>query len=620
MQQQRQRNHAAILPFLLAAIRLALADAQLTAAGWGSSASSSSRQLRDHRTHIYKAGEHVVLYANKVGPFHNPSETYQYYTLPFCLPKDGKQYVTEDLGEVLEGDRLVNTPYDIKFKQDVENHVLCAMKLDAKDLDKLRLAVRRDYYFQMFFDDDLPVWGFLGKTEKHRNKSGNEETSYFLFTHFHFDIAYNDDRVIELNVSTAASDPKKTRDITTGDSLDVQFSYSVKWKPVTTPFSDRMDRYSRYSFLPQHLEIHWFSIINSCVTVLLLTGFLTTILLRVLKNDFMKYTRDDEMGEAEEETGWKYLHGDVFRFPPNINLFSAMVGVGTQILVIALCVFGLALVGMFYPYNRGAMLSACVVLYALTAGISGYVSGLWYKMMGGRNWVSNVLLVSVLFCGPLLAVFSFLNTIAWVQGSTQALPFGTICIIIIIWALVTFPLTVLGGIAGKNSKEEFNAPCRTTKFPREVPPLPWYREAPAQMVMAGFLPFSAIYIELYYIFASIWGHKVYTIYSILFIVFIILIIVTAFITMALTYFQLAVEDHRWWWRSFLCGGSTAMFVLGYCFFYYHFRSEMHGVLQTSFFFGYNAIACFAFFLLLGSIGWRASLLFVRSIYRAIKCE
>jgi hypothetical protein len=39
--------------------------------------------------------------------------------------------------------------------------------------------------------------------------------------------------------------------------------------------------------------------------------------------------------------------------------------------------------------------------------------------------------------------------------------------------------------------------------------------------------------------------QVYTIYSILFIVFVILIIVTAFITIALTYFQLAVEDHRW---------------------------------------------------------------------------
>ncbi|ONL95783.1 Transmembrane 9 superfamily protein member 1 [Zea mays] len=69
------------------------------------------------------------------------------------------------------------------------------------------------------------------------------------------------------------------------------------------------------------------------------------------------------------------------------------------------------------------------------------------------------------------------------------------------------------------------------------------------MAMAGFLPFSAIYIELYYIFASVWGHRIYTIYSILFIVFIILLIVTAFITVALTYFQLAAEDHEWWWSS-----------------------------------------------------------------------
>ncbi len=42
------------------------------------------------------------------------------------------------------------------------------------------------------------------------------------------------------------------------------------------------------------MQIHWFSIINSCVTVLLLTGFLATILMRVLKNDFVKYSRDDD--------------------------------------------------------------------------------------------------------------------------------------------------------------------------------------------------------------------------------------------------------------------------------------------------------------------------------------
>ena len=165
-------------------------------------------------------------------------------------------------------------------------------------------------------------------------------------------------------------------------------------------------------------------------------------------------------------------------------------------------------------------------------------------------------------------LFSFLNTVAIAYRSTAALPFGTICVIFLIWALVTFPLTVLGGIAGKNAKTEFNAPCRTTKYPREIPQLPWYRRAIPQMAMAGFLPFSAIYIELYYIFASVWGHKVYTIYSILFIVFIILVIVTAFITIALTYFQLAVEDHEWWWRAVVCGGSTGVFIYACTWFLY----------------------------------------------------
>lgn len=110
-------------------------------------------------------------------------------------------------------------------------------------------------FIQMFFDDDLPVWGFIGKTEQKTSTAGQHQLHFYLFTHFHFDIAYNEDRVIELNVSTAALDPKKTIDITSDNSLEVEFSYSVKWKPTSIPFDDRMDRYTRYSFLPQHLEV-----------------------------------------------------------------------------------------------------------------------------------------------------------------------------------------------------------------------------------------------------------------------------------------------------------------------------------------------------------------------------
>ena len=70
--------------------------------------------------------------------------------------------------------------------------------------------------------------------------------------------------------------------------------------------------------------------------------------------------------DDQEETGWKYIHGDVFRFPPHLSLFCACVGTGSQILTMAVCIFALALVGVFYPYNRGALLTACVVSHLLS--------------------------------------------------------------------------------------------------------------------------------------------------------------------------------------------------------------------------------------------------------------
>ena len=137
---------------------------------------------------------------------------------------------------------------------------------------------------QMFYDD-LPIWGFIGKSYEEPESDGQSERKFLLFTHVHFDVLYSGDRVIEINVST---DPQETVDITADRAVDVDFSFSTKWVATGASFEKRMAKYARYSFLPQHLEIQWFSIINSCVTVFLLTGFLATILMRVLKNDFIK--------------------------------------------------------------------------------------------------------------------------------------------------------------------------------------------------------------------------------------------------------------------------------------------------------------------------------------------
>ena len=45
---------------------------------------------------------------------------YQYYSLQFCLPKNGTLiYKSENLGEVLRGDRIVNTPYEVRMAENI---------------------------------------------------------------------------------------------------------------------------------------------------------------------------------------------------------------------------------------------------------------------------------------------------------------------------------------------------------------------------------------------------------------------------------------------------------------------------------------------------------------------
>ena len=146
-----------------------------------------------------------------------------------------------------------------------------------------------------------------------------------------------------------------------------------------------------------------------------------------------------------------------------LNLLCASIGAGAQLFTTTLCLLTMALLGVFAPSKRGSIVTACIVLYALCAGVGGFVSARLYRQLQGENWAWNIILATFMFPGPLLVVFSFLNTVAIANASTAALPFGTIVIVLALFVLVNLPLTVLGGVAGRNIASTFKAPCRTTK-------------------------------------------------------------------------------------------------------------------------------------------------------------
>lgn len=111
---------------------------------------------------------------------------------------------------------------------------------------------------------------------------------------------------------------------------------AVQKSPIR--WASRWDTY----LLMQDEPIHWFSIINSLMIVLFLTGMVAMIMLRTLHRDIAKYNQLESAEEAQEETGWKLVHGDVFRPPPRASLLATYVGTGVQLL-------GMSVVTMVRP-------------------------------------------------------------------------------------------------------------------------------------------------------------------------------------------------------------------------------------------------------------------------------
>lgn len=148
-----------------------------------------------------------------------------------------------------------------------------------------------------------------------------------------------------------------------------------------------------------HTNIQWFSILNSLVIVLFLSGMVAMIMLRTLHKDIARYNQIECGEDAQEEFGWKLVHGDVFRPPRKGMLLSVLLGSGAQVFCMTLVTLAFACLGFLSPANRGALMTCAMVLYVLLGTPAGYISARIYKSFGGIKWKSNVLLTSMLCPG-----------------------------------------------------------------------------------------------------------------------------------------------------------------------------------------------------------------------------
>ena len=88
----------------------------------------------------YMPGERVSLFVNKLTST-KTQLPFEYYMLPFCQP-DTLETVAENLGEVLRGDKIMNSNYELKMGVEETCKILCRRELTGGACDGVVLAVR----------------------------------------------------------------------------------------------------------------------------------------------------------------------------------------------------------------------------------------------------------------------------------------------------------------------------------------------------------------------------------------------------------------------------------------------------------------------------------------------
>jgi transmembrane 9 superfamily protein 2/4 len=596
---------------------------------------------------------------------------YEYSSFDFCTPvKAADDSPTENLGQVVFGERIRPSVYNFTFNKNETLKWACTKSYkagndaDKKKLDFLKRGIELNYQHHWIVDN-LPItWcyqtegvqqycstGFpIGCYNKKMTKTrdacsylgdGLKENAYYVFNHVDIVIEYHkksDDwggsapetagrlvraKLTPRSVKHSGDKPGPITDArmeltaeTTGD-IQIVYSYSIGFaENVNVRWSSRWD-YLLESM--PHTNIQWFSILNSVVIVLFLSGMVAMIMLRTLHKDIARYNQMDDAEDAQEEFGWKLVHGDVFRAPRYGMLLSLFLGSGVQIFFMSMITLVFACLGFLSPANRGSLMTCAMVLYVCLGTPAGYVSARIYKMFGGEKWKSNVLLSAFLCPGIIFGVFFVLNLLLWAMGSSAAVPFGTLVALLALWFGISVPLTFVGAYFGFK-KPPIEHPVRTNQIPRQIPEQSIYIRTLPGIVMGGVLPFGCIFIQLFFILNSIWSHQMYYMFGFLFLVFIILIVTCSETTILLCYFHLCAENYHWWWRSFLTSGFTAVYFFLYSVHFYITKLEIEGFVSTFLYFGYTLIMSFLFFLLTGTIGFFACFWFVTKIYSVVKVD
>jgi len=99
----------------------------------------------------YMDGQRIPLKVNKVNSVRTQLP-FKYYDLPFCRPSEGVKDQAENLGEILLGDRIENSDYEIWVPNNTICKVLCFRDYTDGEIKKFSQLIKDEYKLNWIVD------------------------------------------------------------------------------------------------------------------------------------------------------------------------------------------------------------------------------------------------------------------------------------------------------------------------------------------------------------------------------------------------------------------------------------------------------------------------------------
>ncbi|KAG5437029.1 hypothetical protein PCANB_001305 [Pneumocystis canis] len=600
----------------------------------------------------YQKLEKVPLTVNSLSPMEGPISgsvlqyyknvyMYDYYDSRFHFCNKGNaRALPQSLGSIIFGDRIFTSDFEIFMVKNESCKLLCSTIIPSSDVNFVIEKITENYGINWFID------GLPAADENYMNSVGKIYSLGFplgtlieftniakINNHYHITIEYhklknNVYRVVGVTVNPSSRintvDSNGTVNCLSNDSYvlhenqdnKIIYTYEISWKESDVTWATRWDKYL-HIYNPR---IHWFNLFSSSIIVFFLIGMVIVVLARTLHKDIMRYNSDFfDQEELQEDSGWKLVHGDVFRTPNNSLLLSIFLGSGAQLFLMAFVTIFFAMLGFLSPSNRGSLSTFMIILYTFFGFVSGYVSTRMYRSLGGEFWLKNVILTPIFVPGIVFLAFLFLNFILMSSRSSGVVSFKSMFVIVALWFLVSVPLSIIGSFCGFHAGP-FSHPVKTNQIPRQIPTQVSYMKFLPSFFIGGILPFSAIFVELYFILNSIWFGRIYYMFGFLFVCYAIMAITCSTVTILMVYMQLCSENYHWWWRSFFIGGASSFYVFVNSLLFWFSRIRLSSFTSHVLYLGYSLLLTFLFFILTGTMGFLSSYFFIRKIYGSIKID